>query len=429
MKFQNKDFVDLRSPLRKRLSRISGFTLFIFGIMACLGGGNFFFDYTEALHNVAKIEVEEVEEEVEIAITINPPREIYTPLFLAYDEKTKEIIQKTKFIAATLNPLPSTGKQRGVYIHMNHIADETIFNAKIKQINNSKMNAIVFDVKGSYVYFHSNSKIAQENNLIKPLYDLPEVVKKLRADGIYTIARVIAIKDPKFALQNPELRLHRSKKSDHLGDRWVKPEHPKVTDYNHEIVKEIIEAGVDEINLDFIRYPTELGNDFLGISAEDKVQNLEVFLQMVRNTIDRLNPNVQLSINTFAILGWNYEENVVTLGQDVLRFTKYVDIIAPMIYPSTFKSKWYYNPRTDKGGRIYTIVKKTLMGYADILGEDAVKLRPWLQGYVAKKEEALSQIRGVFDAGYCGFMFWEGKNDYALTYRALKMVEVPENCK
>lgn len=327
-------------------------------------------------------------------------------------------------------PPPDPTEQIGVYVHMNNLVFDGFLDTTVERLKNVSGTAIVFDVKGSYVYFPTQSTVAQESEIVKPLYELPEIVTGLKNEGIYTIARVIALKDPRFAFRNPEVRLSRSESSLSAGDFWVKPEHELTLIYNQQILAEIVAAGVDEINLDFIRYPGGLTNDFLHMSGEEKIANLEKFIRMARNTIDSLNPKVKLSIDTFAILAWDYEINRDQLGQDVVRFAPYVDIIAPMLYPATFGVGSYYNPRVDQGGRNYNLIKKSLEGYQRLLGEEhAHKLRPWIQGYEMKASDIADQIQGVFDAGVCGFTVWEGKNYYAETYAALKEIGIPEECK
>ncbi|MFH1375382.1 MAG: putative glycoside hydrolase [Patescibacteria group bacterium] len=328
------------------------------------------------------------------------------------------------------SPPPDPAAQIGVYVHMNNLVFEGFLDATVEKLKSVSGTAIVFDVKGSYVYFPTQSTVAQESEIIKPLYELPEIVAELKNAGIYTIARVIALKDPRFAFRNPEVRLSRSESSEGTGDFWVKPEHELTLIYNQQILAEILAAGVDEINLDFIRYPSGLTNNFLHMSGEEKIANLEKFIRMAKNTIDSLNPNVKLSINTFAILAWDYESNRDQLGQDVVRFAPYVDIIAPMLYPATFGVGSYYNPRVDQGGRNYNLIKKSLEGYQRLLGEEhAHKLRPWIQGYGLEASDITNQIRGVWDAGVCGFTVWEGKNYYAETYKALKWIGVAEKCR
>jgi hypothetical protein len=118
-------------------------------------------------------------------------------------------------------------------------------------------------------------------------------------------------------------------------------------------------------------------------SGQEKADRVEKFVTMAREAIDECgNGSTRLGLSTYAILGWAYDINVATLGQDVVRFAPLVDIISPMAYPATFTSPEYYIPGKSKGSRDYWLVYRTLTGYAELLGpEHQDKIRPWIQGY------------------------------------------------
>ncbi len=149
---------------------------------------------------------------------------------------------------------------------------------------------------------------------------------------------------------------------------------------------------------------------------------------MAREAIDSCNPSVKLGLSTFAILGWNYEANLETLGQDVVRFAPLVDIISPMAYPATFTSEGYYVPGRNPGSRMYYLVWRTLTGYQKLLGDDAWKLRPWIQGYSVTVKNVQDQMQAVADAGLCGFQVWNAGNNYGNTYEAMKSWHAPAVC-
>ena len=150
---------------------------------------------------------------------------------------------------------------------------------------------------------------------------------------------------------------------------------------------------------------------------------------MARETIDEYHPSTKLGISTFAILGWNYPVNLEPLGQDFVRFAPMLDIISPMAYPQTFSVGAYYSPGVNPGSRDYYLVYRTLVGYQKLLGpEHAKKIRPWIQGYYATAQRTKDQIQAVYDAGHCGFTFWNANNNYGPVYAGFDLNEVPERC-
>ncbi len=407
----------------RKLRVFLNFLLFFCLLAVSLSGGSFFAEYTQALQTEAQ------------EIVVAPSFQIYEGVYANFGEDYEEAMlvasiaaEETLHLAAPPLPEIHAEKKVGVYLHMNNTANPKVFNAEIEKLKEFKNTALIFDVKGSYVYFPTNSEMAKKYGLIRPLYELPEIISQLKSEGIYTIARVITIKDSEFSWKNKNVKLWNSKTGG-VAIEWVDPSHQEVLDYNREIIGEVLEAGIDEINLDFIRYPTKFMSSFLGITAEEKIKNISNFIKMVREVVDEKNPRAILSVNTFAILAWDYQQNVDAIGQDIKAFAADVDIIAPMLYPNTFGHNLrYYNSRTDSGSREYNIVKKSVEKYRELLGEDAHKLRPWIQGYYTTKKNMVDQIQGVYDGGACGFTIWDIYNNYKASYEGMREVEVPSEC-
>lgn len=319
---------------------------------------------------------------------------------------------------------------RGVYVSAASVGRDEFFEKTIDAVVASGGDSLVFDVKGDGVYFHSAAPMAQDIGLVRPVYDLPAIIGKLHEKNIYVIGRFVAIKDAGLTTKKPETRIKHPVTDKVLSWTWVDPSDATAIAYNMEILCELAAAGIDEVNLDYIRFSTA---DFgaLGVfSGQQKADRVETFIRAARETINRCGPKTKLGISTYAILGWDYDINVETLGQDVRRFAPLVDVISPMAYPATFTSEEYYVPGRDPVSRMYWLVYRTLTGYATILGPDeSKKLRPWIQGYSVDKHDVGDEIRAVYDAGFCGFQVWNANNNYAQTYAAIKTdTKRPEHC-
>lgn len=347
-----------------------------------------------------------------------------------FNEETPGVEASSSSEAPTFAPEIRTDNKVGVYLTSNSIGRKDFFNETLDSIIASGGSSIVFDVKGSRVYFHSAAPAANEMDLVKPVYDLPATMKAAHDRGLYVIGRFIAIKDDGITTKKPETRVTDPTGKHVLSAYWVDPSNEMAIQYNSEVVCELAQAGIDEINLDYIRFSTA---DFgaLGVySGQEKADHVETFIRAMRASIDRCNPNTKLGISTFAILGWDYARNVETLGQDVVRFAPLVDVISPMAYPATFTSPEYYIPGKNPRSRMYWLVYRTLTGYQKLLGpEDSKKLRPWIQGYGVVKKDMRDQIDAVYDAGLCGFQVWNAGNNYKPVYAALKDEHSrPETC-
>ncbi|MSR67937.1 hypothetical protein EXS65_03900 [Candidatus Peribacteria bacterium] len=318
----------------------------------------------------------------------------------------------------------------GIFLTAASIAHDDFLLRTIEDLKTVSGTALVFDVKGGSVLFHSAAPMANEIGLVKSLYELPEILALLKSHEIYSIGRFVAIKDDGLTRKLPATRIKHPATGRVLSETWVDPSDDTAIAYNMEVVCELSAMGIDEINLDYIRFSTAEFGALSVYSGTEKADRIEKFIRATRDTIDRCGPKTKLGLSTFAILGWNYDNNVETLGQDVVRFAPLVDIISPMAYPATFSINAYYNPRKDPGSRMYYLVYRTLTGYQELLGpEQSKKLRPWIQGYGVTTKNMTDQMNGVYDAGLCGFTVWNANNAYAPTYSAMKKERKrPERC-
>lgn len=319
--------------------------------------------------------------------------------------------------------------QRGVFLTPSSIGNPSFRERTIEAVTAANGNMIVFDVKGSGVHFDAQSTpLAHQLGLIDPKYSLKEVVNLLHERGIYAVARYIAVKDHSLVEKLPETNLYYPNTNTMISPGWIDPANPRALEYNRQIICELAEAGVDEINMDYIRYSTQARGVMTAYTGEQRIEKIETFLRMAREAIDACGPDTKLGVSTFAILGWDYQVNAEALGQDVVRFADMLDVISPMAYNENFTTNRYDDP-SGKRTRWYWLVNRTLTGYAKELGPDhAWKLRPWLQGWDAGPEEIREQIRGVYDAGICGFQVWNAGNSYSQTYSAMDDVRLPSTC-
>ncbi|MDD5055909.1 MAG: putative glycoside hydrolase [Candidatus Peribacteraceae bacterium] len=328
-------------------------------------------------------------------------------------------------------PLRRADNVTGVFLTAGSTGREEFLRYTMDALLAASGSALVFDVKGGSVLYHSAAPMALERHLVVPRYDLPAVLKTARERGIYTIGRFVAVKDGGLTRASPETAIRDPKTGRVLSRDWIDPADPTAIAYNMEVICELSKAGIDEINLDYLRFSTAEFGALSVYSGAEKADRVEIFIRAARNTINRCGPDTRLGISTYAILGWRYDQNVETLGQDVVRFAPLVDIISPMAYPATFSPTAYYNPGKDPGSRMYYLVYRTLTGYAELLGpEQAKKLRPWIQGYGVTFKNMQDQMQGVYDAGACGFTVWNANNAYDTTYRAMKRMtgKRPERC-
>jgi hypothetical protein len=346
------------------------------------------------------------------------------------DERRAEM--REEFHAAAVDAATSnlrTLRAVGPYLASTSIARDDFFGQIADHIAKSEEHpAVIFDVKGTYVYFETTSPTAKSLHRVDAKYDLPKVLAALKERGIYTMARFIALKDPGLAGVAPEAQIHNPKTGVSVGDVWVDGSNATTLGYNMEVLQDLVDAGIDEVNFDYIRFPTEYSLAQVGLTKEEKIEKVETFLKAARELVNKAGGKTKLGISTYAIIGWNYDVNVEYLGQDVVRFAPLVDVISPMAYPASFAENAYYTPGVNPRSRMYYLVYRTLTGYREELGADAWKLRPWIQGYSVTAKDMREEIDAVYDAGACGFTVWNASNNYAPTFGAIDAWDEPKDC-
>lgn len=312
---------------------------------------------------------------------------------------------------------------------------------KIQQIINlaqaGKINAVVIDIKD---FSGEIFRFPRPNALIKRLHD----------ENIYIIARLAVFQDQVLVQARPELAVKSIKLTqsatasddpeaklsasygagiwrDRKGLAWIDPAASESWDYNIKIAKDAWDRGFDEINFDYIRFPTDgdLDDRLFPVWDGKKLMSsvMKDFYKKIRGEL----PDARLSIDLFGLAATSYYDFGV--GQMIEDAFEYFDFVSPMLYPSHFPETFLDPP----GGEIrkpaeypYEVVRRsmdTAIARLNIYGKGKTALRPWLQdfdiGADYDAEKVRTQIQAVIDAAggegseqYRGFMLWNPANIY-----------------
>ncbi len=362
------------------------------------------------------------------------PKNIHDEILQSHGKGFLKILEKqgTGRILIETAPQVRSDTKTGMYLGAVSVARPDFLQQTMDDIVAQGGNALVIEVKGGDIYFDSTSAMAKKFGSIHNIYNLPDVIAAAHAKGLYVIGRFVSLKDTPLADADPSTQIRNPATGVSVGDAWVDPGMPDTIEYNREIIDDLLRAGIDEVNLDYIRYPTEYSMASIGLATDQKESRLESFVRMARSEIDALRPQTKLGMSTYAILGWDFQINDNALGQNFVRFAPLIDVISPMAYPSSFTDPSYYDPAKNEGSRAYHLVYRTLTGYKNLLPPDQVsKIRPWLQAYSMTPTQITDEIHAVYDAGMCGFTFWNASNSYAPAYSALSASQAfrPNRCK
>ena len=132
----------------------------------------------------------------------------------------------------------------------------------LKTIADTEMNAMVIDVKEGTgnLYYATDLPQAKAAGAVmsSPLLHLDTLLPMLKSKGIYTIARMVVMKDDTLGSAQPQLAVQNKKTgkpwTDYRGDIWLDPNQPDVANYIASIAKDLADKGFDEVQLDYVRF-------------------------------------------------------------------------------------------------------------------------------------------------------------------------------
>ncbi|HOX32698.1 MAG TPA: putative glycoside hydrolase [Spirochaetales bacterium] len=203
---------------------------------------------------------------------------------------------------------------------------------------------------------------------------------------------------------------------EYIKEYWVDPYCEEVWAYNVAIANEIVSRGFDEVQFDYIRFPTDGENvDRITYRWRDKGMDKESaiasFLRFARENV-----RAPVSVDIYGANGW-YRSGVRT-GQDVELMAKYVDVICPMLYPSHFEQTFLAQaPAELRPYRIYRL--GTLR--TTYIARKKVAVRPYVQAFYLNVSYDRSyydldyvrrEVEGVRDATNLGMTFWNNAGRY-----------------
>lgn len=322
---------------------------------------------------------------------------------------------------------------RGIYLSAQKI------NSKLEEaialIDRTELNAIVVDIKSDYgsISYKMNCPTAKDAGALSAtITDVDAFLSRLHEKGIYVIARVVAMKDPVIGKSRPDLCIPKTDGSlykDNSGYTWLNPYSDEAWDYIIDVCKACAESGFDEVNLDYIRFPTDKGNLKSGEKCEygdiaNEVSKIDAITDGIKRLCEVIKPiGAFVSCDLFgAVITSSVDAKAV--GQSYFRMAQYLDYLCPMVYPSHY-ANGYYNldyPDCHPYDLVYHAMmdSRKVLYMIDDVGNKA-EVRPWLQDFTATwvshhltygKAEVRDQINAVYDAGYSGWLLWNAAVSY-----------------
>lgn len=317
---------------------------------------------------------------------------------------------------------------KGVYATSWSMSSQKKIDYFLKLIDTTELNAIIIDIKdfSGFVAYDTQLKeverygakqirIARMNGLIKALHD----------KGIYVIARISVFQDPILAKARPDLAVKSARTGsawyDRKGLAWTDPSNKEVWDYTIAIAKEAASRGFDEINFDYIRFPSDGDLADMVFSHWDKTVPRN---RVMRNFYEYLyhqmkGSGAKISADLFGLTASQSDD--LGIGQIIENAYPFFDAVSPMVYPSHYAKGFlgFQNPAAYPAEIVQYSVEKalnrlfqqttTMMNNDEsnassqqsiVNGQLLSKLRPWLQDFDLGADYTAAMVRGQINATY-----------------------------
>lgn len=335
----------------------------------------------------------------------------------------------------------------------------------IDVLDTTEANSVVIDIKddtGKVSFITDDPLIEELGWSENRVPDMEELIKMLHDKGIYVIGRIAVFQDPYMAHKRPELAVKFASATstvweDRKGLSWIDASNKEYWDLIKRLSFASYRVGFDELNYDYIRFPTDGAVDdmYFPFSGErlltssfhmEKARIIREFWEFldkdIRHGKDPLTGEKfegKISADVFGMTTTAQDD--MGIGQLLDYALPYFDYIAPMVYPSHFPNGYYGIQNVNAvPGQIISIsmgeaikrVESTstihlLPGESQIASStlftkksyDRNKLRPWLQDNDYPVHYTTEMVRAQIDAsealGLHSWMLWDPANTYTVS--------------
>ncbi len=334
-------------------------------------------------------------------------------------------------------------ERTGIYVN-SAWADGDRLLSHLELLAEHGMDTIVVDMKddAGRLTYDSELKLPVDVGASSPRFVLGELLTTAHRAGFYVVGRIVVFQDPKLYRYDGSAQAiwdegegrpwgNRIRVAGNDGEEprfeqrefWVVPYSSFVWEYNIGIAEELQRRGVDEIQFDYIRFPSD-GNLSRASYRHmrpgmSKVDAIESFFRYARTKIA-----IPISADLYGFNSWYRMGNWI--GQNIDVIADYVDAVSPMFYPSHFPSSFMGDLEFfDRAQRIYEVGSDRA---AEIVGGRCI-VRPYVQAFLIGRERSFEepefssylarQLEGVVASGASGFTLWNASNIYYMVTEPL----------
>lgn len=344
---------------------------------------------------------------------------------------TKPIATKpAKTVETPKSKFPKPEYVRGIYLTAWGAGSTRKMDNILAMLKRTEINSLVIDIRdsGQNYWKNDNATSAKVGANKTAVVNPAKVMDRLEKAGVYPIARISCFRDNFVPAAMPNRAVVHSETNkvwkDRSGNTWLDPYNQRNWEYIGEIVDFALDLGFPEIQLDYVRFPSEGKSSTMAFPGKKSYENpkatpTEVVAAFAHSIRERVHAKgAILSADIFGIVSSGAGDQGI--GQALEDIAEPFDLICPMVYPSHF-AKGEYGIK-DPNASPYAIVLKSLQDYKKRLPDKSV--RPWLQdfslGVKYGKKEVQSQIKAARESGYEEYLLWNPQNRYTEAAVVLK---------
>ncbi|MDJ0782614.1 MAG: putative glycoside hydrolase [Desulfosarcinaceae bacterium] len=321
--------------------------------------------------------------------------------------------------AATPAEPASAAMIRAIYLPPSALTDRRIADL-LHHADQLPVNGVVMHVKDPFgrLRWRSAAALANANGSDRQTRHLIHTVKRLKAKGIWTIAKLDLFADHGLVAHHPAMGLIHVETLESWQDKnglfWANPYDERVWDYYITLASELAGLGFDEVQFDYVRFPSDGELAMIRYPLiQPGLTRAACIGRFLEKAYAALKPTgVTLSADIFGLTAWKTDDFGV--GQILEAMAPHLDVICPMLYPSHF-------PRGFLGKKTPGDYPREIMArsMANIQRRTDRIVRPWVQGFWYTPNQIGAQFDGIEAEAPATWTVWSPTGSYGLTYQAL----------
>jgi hypothetical protein len=312
----------------------------------------------------------------------------------------------------TQKPVTAKGAHVSIFI----AASDSDLQKMIGLTERTELNSLEIDLKdeAGQIGFDIDNPLAQQSGAANDYLNLDSLVDTLRYRDVYTICRVVCFKDPKLPKVRPDLAVQSRSGGLWGNGTWLDPYSKEVWDYDLAVAEAAARAGFNEVQFDYVRFPSDGNVEDCVFPHQDARQPGQVINDFLKYAREKLSAyNVFISADVFGLTASKQGE--MNIGQRVSDVARIVDFLSPMMYPSHYNPGEYdiKSPENNPADTVSHSVddfKKAMKG-------TNAGLRPWLQDFSLKVAYTPDMVRRQIDAcenaGVHQWLLWDPNCTYS----------------